>query len=75
MKFKLVFPKEITIHFFRVILCLNNEFFSKTCIGHVLYKTSLDKRKRGPFEIVIIKYVIKSEIFYCFSESLKIEDL
>ena len=40
-------------------LCSNNGKLSKTCMGHVFYKNSLDIKKRGPFIIVISSFLIK----------------
>ena len=39
------------------ISCPINYNFSKTYIGHVLHKNSLDIKKREPFEIVRIKCI------------------
>ena len=40
-------------------------------MGHVLHKNSLDKRKRKPFKVVIIKCVkiSKKKIFILLSDS------
>ena len=42
---------------------LDNDSFSKMCMGHVLHKNSLGIKKRGPFRIVVIKF-IKIRIFF-----------
>ena len=51
----------------RGISCLNNSYFSRTCIGQAFNKNSFDEKKPLPSKTVITK-CFKIDYFFCCSD-------